>query len=154
MITFVLILHILGAIVALGFSVSYALWTARGDVTGAQERAFALRTISWIDQRVTTPAFVLQFLTGGILVLLIDLDLLAQGWLRLSIGLYIALTVLAIAKFAPLHRKQTTIAEQIAAGEQPDGDYRAVAGQARLWGIIVTLITVAIVVLMVWKPDL
>jgi hypothetical protein len=42
--------------------------------------------------------------------------------------------VLAIAKFAPLHRRQLALAEQIAAGESPDEDYAAVASRARTWG--------------------
>ncbi len=149
---FFLVLHIFGAIIAVGFSVSYGIWTALGDATGAAERAFALRSISWIDRRMTTPAFVLQFLTGAILVLLIGTKILEQPWLRISIALYIALTTLAVAKFAPLHRRQLALAEQIAAGQQPDEDYAAVASRARLWGIAVTLITVVIVVLMITKP--
>jgi len=32
---FFLVLHILGAIIAVGFSVSYGIWTALGDATGA-----------------------------------------------------------------------------------------------------------------------
>jgi len=149
---FFLVLHILGAIIAVGFSVSYGIWTALGDATGAAERAFALRSISWIDRRMTTPAFVLQFVTGAVLVWLIGTSLLQQTWLRVSIGLYILLTVLAIAKFAPLHRRQLALAEQIAAGETPDEDCAAVANRARIWGIAVVLITLTIVVLMVTKP--
>lgn len=149
---FFLVLHIFGAIVAVGFSVSYGIWTALGDANGAAERAFALRSISWIDRRMTTPAFVLQFFTGAILVLLIGTEILEQGWLRISIALYIALTTLAVARFSPLHRRQTALAEQIAAGRQPDEDYAAVARQARLWGIVVVLITLTIVVLMITKP--
>lgn len=149
---FFLVLHIMGAIIAVGFSVSYGIWTALGDATGAAERAFALRSISWIDRRMTTPAFVLQFVTGAILVWLIGTALLQQTWLRVSIGLYVSLTVLAIAKFAPLHRRQLALAEQIAAGETPDEDYATVASRARIWGIGVVLITLTIVVLMVTKP--
>jgi len=149
---FFLVLHILGAIIAVGFSVSYGIWTALGDATGAAERAFALRSISWIDRRMTTPGFVLQFVTGAVLVWLIGTSLLQQTWLRVSIGLYILLTVLAIAKFAPLHRRQLALAEQIATGETSDEDYAAVASRARIWGIAVVLITLTIVVLMVTKP--
>jgi uncharacterized membrane protein len=149
---FFLVLHILGAIVAVGFSVSYGIWTTLGDTTGAVERAFALRSISWIDRRLTTPAFVLQAVTGAILVWLIGTALLQQTWLRVSIGLYVVLTVLAIAKYAPLHRRQLALAEQIATGETPVEDYAEVARRARMWGIVVVLITLTIVVLMVTKP--
>jgi uncharacterized membrane protein len=147
-----LVLHVLGAIVAVGFSLSYGLWLARGDAAGATERAFALRTISWIDRRMTTPAYVLQFVTGLVLVWLLGWEVLRQSWLELSLLLYVVLTVLAIARFAPAHRRQSALAQQLADGADVDTDYEAAAATARSWGIAVTILTLAIVVLMVAKP--
>ena len=152
MLTLFLVLHVLGAIVAVGFSLSYAFWLARGDATGPGERVFALRTISWIDRRLTTPAYVLQVVTGLVLAGLLGWELLRQSWLELSIGLYVVLVVLAITGFAPAHRRQTAVAERVAAGEQTEDDYGAVAARARTWGLVVTVLTLAIVVLMVTKP--
>jgi uncharacterized membrane protein len=151
--TFVLVLHILGAIVALGFSLTYGLWTARGELAGRTERSFALRTISWVDQRFTTPAYIAQVVTGLLLVALIDWSLLSESWLAISIGLYVAVTVLAITMFAPAHRRQSLLADRIAAGEAvDDAEYRAAAGTAQRWGAVVTVLTVLIVVLMITKP--
>jgi uncharacterized membrane protein len=152
--TVVLVLHIMGAIVALGFSLSYGLWTARGSAEGAAQRVFALRTVSWIDRRFTTPAYVLQAVTGVLLVALIDWDLLRQAWLEVSIGIYVLLTILAIVAFAPAHRRQTAVAERIAAGEDLEAEYASAATAATRWGLVVTLLTVLIVVLMVSKPAL
>ncbi len=148
-----LVLHILGAVVALGFSLSYGLWTARADAAGAAERVFALKTISWIDRRLTTPAFIWQAVTGVILVGLLDWSVLKQSWLEISIVLYVLLTVLAMVRFAPLHRRQTALAERLAAGEPVEADYRTAAADALRWGAVVTLMTLAIVVLMVTKPS-
>jgi uncharacterized membrane protein len=148
-----LVLYVLGAIVAVGFSLSYGLWLARGDVAGVGERMFALRTISWIDRRLTTPAYALQAITGLVLVALIGRDILDQRWLRISIGLYIALVVLALVGFAPAHRQQTALAEQLANGEGVEEEYRQVASRARIWGVAVTALTLVIVVLMVTKPN-
>jgi uncharacterized membrane protein len=149
---FFLVLHVLGAVVALGFSLSYGIWTALGDARGPAERAFALRTISWIDRRFTTPAYVAQAATGLILVGLLDWSLLRQSWLEISLALYVALTALAIARFAPLHRKQTELAERLADGADVEADYRSVAASALRWGVVVTAMTLAILVLMVTKP--
>jgi len=66
--TLLLVLHVLGAVVALGFSLSYGPWIRRGEAHGPSERAFALRTVSWIDRRITTPAYVAQLVTGLLLV--------------------------------------------------------------------------------------
>jgi uncharacterized membrane protein len=152
MVRLFLVLHVLGAVVALGFSLSYGLWTARADAAGVAERVFALRTISWIDRRMTTPAYVLQAVTGLVLVGLMNWDLLRRSWLEISIGLYVLLTTLAITRFAPLHRRQTALAERVVAGEASEADYRATADVALRWGLVVTLMTLTIVVLMVTKP--
>jgi len=152
MITLFLVLHVAGAVVALGFSLAYAVWIARGEATGPAERAFALRTVSWIDRRMTTPAYVLQLVTGLVLVWLLDWTVLRQSWLEISLVLYAALTILAIARFAPMHRRRSALAVRLAAGEAVEADYSAAAAQAQRWGIVVTVLTLAILVLMVWQP--
>lgn len=150
---FVLVLHVLGAVVALGFSLSYGLWIARGEAAGPGERSFALRTVSWVDRRLTTPAYVVQAVTGLLLVGLIDWALLRRSWLEISIGLYVLVTILAITRFAPAHRRRTAAAERLAAGDETaQTEYGAAASAAQTWGVVVTILTVAIVVLMVTKP--
>jgi uncharacterized membrane protein len=152
------VLHVLGAVIALGFSLSYGLWVRRGEADGPQGRAFALRTVSWIDRRITTPAFIAQLITGLLLVATIDWDLLRQTWLELSLGIYVLLTVLAITVYAPSFRRQREIAEAIseggAEGSADESEYAAAASKATTWGVIVTGLTLVIVVLMVWKPAL
>lgn len=153
-ITLVRFLHVLGAVVALGFSLSYGLWISRGDAAGGQARPFALRTISWIDRRLTTPAYVLQLVTGLVLVFLIDPSLLRRAWIELAIGLYALVVALAMAVYAPAHRRQTALAERLAAGEPVDGEYAEAAARARRAGLLVALLTLAILALMVFKPAL
>jgi uncharacterized membrane protein len=152
--SFLLVLHVLGAVVALGFSLSYGFWVRRGEADGVRGRAFALRTISWIDRRITTPAFIAQLVTGLLLVATIDLDLLRAAWLELSLGIYVLLTVLAMTVYAPSFRRQRDVAEAIAAGAGDEADYDAASAKATRWGAIVALLTLAILVLMVWKPAL
>lgn len=152
--TFLLVLHVLGAVVALGFSLSYGLWVRRGEADGVQGRTFALRTVSWIDRRITTPAFIAQLVTGLLLVATIDWDLLRRAWLEVSLGIYVLLTVLAMTVYAPSFRRQREIAERIAAGDADESGYAAAASKATTWGAVVTVLTLVIVVLMVWKPAL
>jgi uncharacterized membrane protein len=148
-----LVLHVLGAIVAVGFSLSYGFWLAHGDAAGVVERAFALRTISWIDRRVTTPAYVLQLITGLVLVGMLGMDIFRQRWLEVSVTLYVILTVLAITRFAPAHRRQTGLAERLANGEDVASAYRDAASEAGRWSRAVVALTLAIVILMVTKPN-
>ena len=152
--TFLLVLHVLGAVVALGFSLSYGLWVRRGGADGVQGRAFALRTVSWIDRRITTPAFIAQVVTGLLLVATLDWDLLRRAWLELSLGIYVTLVVIAITVYAPSFRRQREVAERIAAGTGEETESATVESKATVWGVIVTALTLVIVVLMVWKPTL
>ena len=152
--TFLLVLHVLGAIVALGFSLSYGLWVRRGEADGVQGRAFALRTVSWIDRRVTTPAYIAQLVTGLLLVSTIDWGLLRKAWLEVSLGIYVLLTVIAITVYAPAFRRQREIAERIASGVADEAEYPAASSRATAWGVTVTVLTLTILVLMVWKPPL
>ncbi|MDH4113033.1 MAG: DUF2269 domain-containing protein [Actinomycetota bacterium] len=152
--TLLLVLHVLGAVIALGFSLSYRLWVRRGEADGVHGRAFALRTVSWIDRRITTPAFIAQLVTGLLLVATIDWELLRQAWLEISLGIYVLLTALAVTVYAPSFRRQREIAEAIADGTGDEADYAAAASKATSWGIGVTTLTLVIVVLMVWKPAL
>ena len=63
------------------------------------------------------------------------------------------MTVLAITMFAPAHRRQSLLADRIAAGEAVDDtEYRTAAGTAQRWGVVVTVLTVLIVILMITKP--
>ncbi len=48
------------------------------DRAGGERRVFALRTVSWIDGRLTTPAYVMQAVTGVILIVLIGTELLER----------------------------------------------------------------------------
>jgi uncharacterized membrane protein len=148
-----LVLHVLGAIVAVGFSLSYALWLRRADVAGVTERAFALRTISWIDRRVTTPAYALQLITGLVLVEMLGLRILDQLWLELSLGIYAVVTVVAITRFAPAHRTQTALAQRLSRGDDVADAYREASRRAARWGSVVVALTLTIVVLMVTKPS-
>lgn len=152
--SFLLVLHVLGAIVALGFSLSYGLWVRRGEADGPHGRAFALRTVSWIDRRVTTPAFIAQLITGLLLVAVTDWSVLRRPWLELSLSIYVLLTVLAITVYAPAFRRQREAAEAIAQGTADESVYAAAAAKATAWGITVTALTLVIAVLMVWKPPL
>jgi hypothetical protein len=72
----------------------------------------------------------------------------------LSRGIYVLLTGLAIAVYAPSFRRQREIAEAIADGTADESEYAAVASRATAWGMVVVGLTLVIVVLMVWKPVL
>lgn len=150
-------LHVLGAIAAVGSTLTYGLWFRLGDRAGPAQRAFVLRSVSWIDNHLATPAFMAQAVTGVILILLIEIDFFQTAWLLLGVALYVVMTLFAIAVYAPTVKRQIALAERAAADpaeRDPNGGYAAVARRSRTYGIAAVMLTLAIVYLMVVKPAL
>ena len=154
---FLLFLHVLGAIAALGPTLTYGLWVSRGELDGAGPRAFALRTISWIDRRLATPSYVLQAVTGTALILVGRLDFFGTPWLLLAVGTYVVMVFFAVALYAPAFRRQREIAERLAEREGDAGleaKYLIAKARATRFGLGAVALTLLILFLMVTKPAL
>ncbi len=152
-----LVLHALGAIASLGPTLTYGIWLRLAERSDPQTRAFVLRSISWLDRRLPTPAYMLQLVTGLVLIWLYRWDFFATGWLVISTTLYLILLAAAIVGYAPAYRRQRTLAERIA--EDPDdveaaASYPQAARVSNAYGLTVTVLTVLIAFLMVWKPNI
>ena len=151
-----LFLHVLGAVTALGPTLTYGLWGRRAERAGGDVRAFTLRTISWVDRRLATPSYVAQLVTGLVLVWLLRLDLLGTPWLLASLVLYAGIVVFAVALYAPTFRRQRDLAERLAEDDDPAvaREYGEVAARATRYGLAAVVLTLAILYLMVVKPAL
>lgn len=140
-------LHVLLAITAVGANVTYGAWLARAT-RDPQHLTFALRGVKFLDDRVANPAYGLLLVTGVILWWRLPWPL-QTGWLLAALFLYVLVLVLGLGVYTPLLRRQ------IAAAEQPgpaSAEYRAIARQGMLLGIVLALLVVAITFLMVSKP--
>ncbi len=140
-------LHVLLAIVAVGFNMSYGIWQARAG-RDPQHMGYALRGIKFMDDRVANPAYVGLAIVGVILVL-IGPYRFEQVWIAVSIGLYGLLVVVGLALYSPVLKRQ--IAAYEAGGAQTD-EFAALTSRSRMLGAVLGLIVVAIIVLMVVKP--
>jgi uncharacterized membrane protein len=152
-----LFLHVMGAIAALGPTLTYRIWTSLAEKADAGTRAFVLRSISMLDSRLPTPAFIAQAVTGVFLIWLRGWSFFSTGWLVIGVALYIAMVVTAVAVYAPASQRQRALAEAVAA-DPSNGEavssYPVAARTSTMYGIVVTVLTVVIVFLMVWKPNL
>jgi uncharacterized membrane protein len=152
-----LFLHVMGAIAALGPTLTYGLWLTLAERSDPGTRAFVLRSISWLDQRLPTPAYMAQAVTGVFLIGLVGFAFWQTGWLVTGVVIYAALVIIAVRVYAPAFRRQRELADAVAA-DPGDGRaaeaYAAAAHTARTEGAIVTVLTVVVVFLMVWKPNL
>jgi uncharacterized membrane protein len=152
-----LFLHVLGAIAAVGPTLTYALWLVRAEKAGPQHRAFVLRTTSWVDGHLATPAFILQAVTGVVLVLLQRWRFFHTAWLLTGVAIYVATAVFAVTLYAPVVRRQIALAERLAEASEDQAvsvEYSVVAARARAFGIAAIVLTIAILYLMIVKPTL
>jgi len=152
-----LFLHVMGAIAALGPTLTYRIWTSLAEKADAGTRAFILRSIGLLDSRLPTPAFIAQAVTGVFLIWLRGWSFFSTGWLVVGVAIYIAMVVTAVAAYAPAFHRQQVLAEAVAA-DPSDGEaanaYALAARTSTIYGVVVTALTVVIVFLMVWKPNL
>jgi uncharacterized membrane protein len=142
--------HVLSAIIAVGFNASYGIWLATA-AKKPEHTAFTLRVIKTIDDRFANPAYVLLLITGLGMVFESGYDLFGTFWLSAGLGIYIVLTLIALLAFTPTLRKQVELAE---AGRQDAPEFASLAKRNRLLGALLGVLVVVIVFLMVTQPVL
>lgn len=141
-----LLIHILAAIVALGANVTYAFWLSLAE----RDRGhldFAIGGMGRIDRVLSNPSYAVLLLTG-ILLMLAGEYTLEHPWLVAAIVLYFVSGLISVTLFTP------AIRAQLAAGaEGPGGPaYQASARRSRRMAWLGVTVVVVIVFLMVVKP--
>jgi uncharacterized membrane protein len=140
-------LHVLLAIVAVGFNASYGIWLTRA----AREPAHlghVLRGIKTLDDRFANPAYVLLLVTGLANVVIGSIPI-TTPWILGGLILWAVLLVLGSGVYTPTLRRQIAALE---AGGSDSPSYRSLAARGQMTGIVLAIIVVVIVFLMVVKP--
>jgi uncharacterized membrane protein len=140
-------LHVLLAIVAVGFNASYGIWLA-GAGQAPEHEGHVLRGIKRLDDRFANPAYVLLLLTGVILVVRGPWDF-TTPWISASMALYVVVGFVAVLGYSPALRAQIDALEHH--GSSSDV-YRAAARQATIAGGATATLVIVIIFLMVTKP--
>ena len=142
-------LHVLLAIVAVGFNAAYGVLLARA-AREPEHQGHVLRTVKTLDDRFANPAYALLLVTGLVMVWVGDVDL-TQFWLSTAIGLYVLAVVLGIAVYSPTLRGQIRTLDT----EGPNSAaFQTLSKRGTLLGIVLAVDVVIIVFLMVTKPAL
>lgn len=147
--TFFKFLHVLLAIVAVGFNAAYGVLLARA-AREPEHVGHVLRTVKVLDDRFANPAYALLLVTGLVMVFVGDVDL-TQFWLATAIGLYLLAMILGIFVYSPTLRSQIRVVE---AGGVETEEFRRLSSRGAIVGGILAAIVVTIVFLMVTKPVL
>jgi uncharacterized membrane protein len=140
-------LHILLAIVAVGFNMSYAVLLSRA-AREPEHMGHVLGTVKVLDDRFANPAYGLLLLVGLGLVFIGPYSI-TDLWIVLSLGLYLVLVVLGLAVYSPLLRRQIAVLETDGAGS---AEFATLARRGRTVGILLGIGVVVIIGLMVLKP--
>lgn len=141
--------HVLLAIVAVGFNASYGIWLGRA--ASASERGHlphVLRGIKILDDRFANPAYALLLVTGLVMVFIGPWDL-TTFWIAAALVLYVVAVLVGFLVYTPTLRRQIAVLDTAGA---ESAEYRSVAGRGQVTGIALAVIVVAIVFLMVVKP--
>jgi uncharacterized membrane protein len=147
--SFLKFLHVLMAVIAVGFNASYGLWLSR--LTKEPEHALhVLRGIKTLDDRFANPAYALLLVLGLAMVWESGIPL-TTFWIAASLVLYVVVVVVGIAGYSPVLRRQIALAE---AGRVETDEYREIAKRGGIIGGILGVIVVVIIFFMVTKPTL
>jgi uncharacterized membrane protein len=142
------LVHVLSAIVAVGTNLTYFVWLARARRAGPAERTFVLKGIKSIDAWVANPAYIVLPVTGITMVLVEDLGF-GTLWISLGLGLFIFMSAFAGIFFSPALRRQIEVSESSGAGSE---EYERVAKRTTIMGALTMIPILAIVYVMVMKP--
>ena len=142
-------LHVLMAIVAVGFNATYGIWLSRA-AREPEHELHVLRGIKTLDDRFANPAYGLLLLTG-IWMVAISFWQITTFWILSALILYAVLILLGIGLYTPTLRRQIRVLET--EGPQSE-EYQWLARRSTLVGVALAILVVIIVALMVLKPTL
>lgn len=149
-----LFLHILGAIVA--FGPGFAAMIVGPMVAREPQHAnFYARTQVAAGRKLITPVALSLALTGIGMIVVRGWEAVTAGghWLEVGILLYVISVVVAMGYQAPAGRKLAELTSTPPApGEGPNPEIQKTARRVRTGGIVLSLLTVAIVFTMVMNP--
>ena len=140
--------HVLLAIVAVGFNASYGIWLVRAAKEPAH-LGHVLRGIKTLDDRFANPAYGLLLISGLAMVFVGGIDMLQTRWLLSGLVLWLVLMIVGFAVYTPTLRKQIAALES---SGPTSAEYVALASRGRVVGIGLAVIALVIVFLMVTKP--
>ncbi len=148
--TYVLLkwVHVLLAIIAVGFNASYGIWLARA-AREPEHELHVLKGIKTLDDRFANPAYALLLVTGVSMVLVGRLSF-RTFWIAFSLALYGVLLALAALVYTPTLRRQIAVLETQGA---TSAEYRSLSTRGQIVGVTLAVIVVGIVFLMVTKPS-
>lgn len=142
-------IHVVLAIIAIGFNASYGIWLARA-AKEPEHAGYVLKGVKVLDDRFANPAYALLLVTGVTMVLLEDIPF-STFWIAAGLVLYVFAVVGGLFGYTPVLRNQILLFE---AGKTESAEYQKLTKRGTFIGILLALDVLTIEFLMVTKPTL
>lgn len=143
----IVFIHVLSAIVAVGYNATYAVWLTRGKLD-PEHLLYSLRGIKFMDDRIANPAYGLLLITGIAQVIMSHRPW-HEAWIEWALALWFLLAVVAFAAYSPALKRQIAILSTRGAS---DPEYASAENRQTLLGVVLMVIALAIIALMVFRP--
>jgi uncharacterized membrane protein len=140
-------LHVLLAIIAVGFNASYPIWLSRAR-REPEHALYALKGIKTMDDRFANPAYALLLVFGLGLTFTGGYSL-GTPWISAALALYVLLIVGGLFFYSPTLKRQISVLE---ASGPNSPEFNRLSQRGTIVGGLLSLDVVIIVFLMVVKP--
>jgi len=146
-------LHIVGVVLFLGNIIITAVWKVLADHTAEPKIvAYAQRSVTVTDFIFTAVGAVLILIGAYGMVWTGGLDPVHTTWLLWGQGLFITSGLIWVAILIPIQIKQARLARRFAGGGTIPERYWRLGRQWAMWGTVGTLLPLANLYFMVFKP--
>ena len=156
-----LFLHVTAAIVAFGPTFVFPLIGIAASKE-PQHVGFALKLDAAIEDKLVIPFALTMPVSGIALAVVLSIDWAKNAWLTLGLALYVVALVIAVFVQRPIVHRLIHMADGMraapavagpgAAAAGPPAEFLRLTARVRTFGMILTALLIAIIVLMVWKP--
>lgn len=152
--TVLLVLHIAGAVIGLGPTFAFAILGPMSGKAGPEGGVALMEATVKIEHAMVMPILLtIQPLTGVLLIFNRGLDndffSAERGWLLGALAAYIAALIIAIFVQTPAVERLISMAK---GGQAGTPEFMSTVKLTQAFGPILTILGIAIVVLMAWKP--
>jgi len=143
-------LHIVAAIISVGFNFSYIVWLRKGKLEN-EHLLFALKGIKLMDDWLANPSYILSLFSGLAMCYLNGIDLLTINWVSTSLFLFACLGIVGYGFYTPILSKQIRI---LKAEGSDSVSYRAIDKKQTMVGVLLFSLSLTILFMMVTKPSM
>jgi uncharacterized membrane protein len=147
-----LVIHVIGVVVFLGNIITAAFWKVRADLQKNPAFIhFTVKNVMLADYMFTLPGLVLIVVSGIVMAERAGLPMSGLNWLTLSLILLAVTGVIWLAFLIPLQRQMIRLSGQSVESGNITKPYRQASRNWAIFGIIATLLPVAILYFMITK---